>query len=173
MSRSTPVPNRPTPRTSADADSIGIGAPFRAGRPRQPQPIFESFPTARLQARAKAPPKRSEKRLRRKRRRKGMVMRATLRQAAPDSYYGQWLRRFRGESDRMRRSIAQGAPPPRGLIHRLLARSAEAIRTGRTRRRWGCVGRALRLSTRFRSLLPSSRGLGRGPLKAKTRVRIP
>ena len=37
----------------------------------------------------------------------------------------------------------------------------------------GGAGHALRLSTRFRSLLPSSRGLGRGPLKAKTRVRIP
>ena len=33
--------------------------------------------------------------------------------------------------------------------------------------------RSLRLSSGLWSLLPSSRGLGRGPLKAKTRVRIP
>jgi len=89
-------------------------------------------------------------------RKKGMVMRTTLRQRAPDSYYGQWLRRFAGESRRVGRAIAHSALAPRAVIHRLLAGSTVAIGAGRTRRWRGCAGRALRLSTRFRSLLPSS-----------------
>ena len=81
--------------------------------------------------------------------------------------------RFRGK-----RMQSAGPMPKEPLSGEPLSTGFWPVRrSGRGRARVrpcrGCAGRALRLSTRFRSLLPSSRGLGRGPLKAKTRVRIP
>jgi hypothetical protein len=46
-----------------------------------------------------------------------IIMRATLHDRAPNTYYGQWLRRFAGNRTRIDRSIAQLASLPRALIH--------------------------------------------------------
>ena len=57
-----------------------------------------------------------------------IVMRGTLHQLAPNTYYGQWPRVFAGEAARFCRSIAHNERRAQRLIHRVWRTGAQRMR---------------------------------------------